>query len=324
MYSEAMSERRNLAIAAIDAAEATQLASLQATRLITQAFIWSPVFAARFITQATFLAFGLVEQRGALAKQPTNKFVEPASSTAFGAANASPVTTLGDAAQAEELKTIGDVARAMAKAADDAVQAAAARKRFDDAAQALAIGLDDAAGAIAEAADDAAPAFATAADDAGPALATLSDDGAPAFGMTADDAAPALATTDDEDQEIQLRAERLVVKKQRVRHGEARVRKEIVTEVKSIDVPVSHEELVIDRFAVTGNGEVEGEPIADETIRIPLTEEHVNVTKETVVREEVEFGKRRVDDVEHISDTVRHEELHVDNTATDQSHQPAF
>jgi uncharacterized protein (TIGR02271 family) len=120
----------------------------------------------------------------------------------------------------------------------------------------------------------------------------------------------------DENPEIQLRAERLVVNKQRVQHGEARVRTEIVTEMKSIDVPVSHEELVIERHAVTGGGDVDSEPSADETIRIPLTEEKVNISKETVVREEVEVGTRRVEEVAHISDTVRHEELRVDDTTT--------
>lgn len=117
----------------------------------------------------------------------------------------------------------------------------------------------------------------------------------------------------DEDKEMQLRAERLVVNKERVRHGEARVRKEIVTEMRSIDVPVSREELVIERRAVSGADRADGEPLSDETVRIPLSEERVNVSKETVVREQVEIGKRRIEGTEHISDTVRHEELRVDD-----------
>lgn len=124
-------------------------------------------------------------------------------------------------------------------------------------------------------------------------------------------------TMTDQDREIQLRAERLIVNKQRVQHGEARIRKEIVTEMKSIDVPVSHEELVIERHAVTGNRAVDAGSFADETIRIPLTEEKVTVSKETIVREEVEVGTRRVEDVAQVSDTVRHEELLVDNAASE-------
>jgi uncharacterized protein (TIGR02271 family) len=194
---------------------------------------------------------------------------------------------------------------------------------------------DDAEPAFVTAAEyDGAPAFATAtADDAARALATGLDDAAEAFITTADDAAlvatandaaPAPVATTDQDQEIELRAERLVVNKQRGQNGKARVRKEIVTEKKSIDVPVSHEEIVIDRHAVTGDVDVDSAPIADETIRIPLTEEQVDISKETVVREEVEIGTRRIEDVEHISDTVRHEEFRVDDAPTNHYYAPAF
>ena len=129
-------------------------------------------------------------------------------------------------------------------------------------------------------------------------------------------AAAVSAATTDADREIQLRAERLVINKHRVQHGEARVRKEIVTEMKSFDVPVSHEELVIERHAVTDAGIVDDAPITDATIRIPLTEERVTISKETLVTEEVEVGTCRVEDVEHVTDTVRHEELHVNDSTT--------
>ncbi len=120
----------------------------------------------------------------------------------------------------------------------------------------------------------------------------------------------------DDDREIQLRAERLVVNKQRVQHGEARIRKEIVTEMKTIDVPVSHEELVIERHAVTDLDGVESTaPIEEETIRIPLTEERVHVSKETIVQEEVEVGICRIEGTERITDTVQHEELRIDGAA---------
>jgi len=54
----------------------------------------------------------------------------------------------------------------------------------------------------------------------------------------------------------------------------------------------------------------------NEEIRIPLSEERVNVSKSTVVTEEVEVGKRQVAGVERVSDTVRHEELIVDGQET--------
>jgi len=127
-----------------------------------------------------------------------------------------------------------------------------------------------------------------------------------------------LAAGDDEqrdataDQALQLRAERLVVDKTRVQHGEARIRKEVVTEMRSVDVPVTREELVIERHAVAGE-DASGAALGDETVRIPLSEEQVHVSKETVVREEVEIGTRRVAGVEHVRGDVRHEELRVDD-----------
>jgi uncharacterized protein (TIGR02271 family) len=116
------------------------------------------------------------------------------------------------------------------------------------------------------------------------------------------------------DQTLQLKAERLAVDKVRVASGEARLRKQVVTEQRSIDVPVSHEELVIERHAVTG-GAVGGAIGADETITVPLSREEVRVGKQTFVTEEVEIGKRAVGGTEHVSETVRHEELVVDANA---------
>ena len=113
------------------------------------------------------------------------------------------------------------------------------------------------------------------------------------------------------DQTLQLKAERLSVDKVRVASGAVRIRKQVVSEQQSIDVPVSHEELVIERHKVT-SGAVGGTIGADETITVPLSREEVRVGKQTFVTEEVEVGKKAVGGVEHVSDTVRHEELVVD------------
>ena len=120
---------------------------------------------------------------------------------------------------------------------------------------------------------------------------------------------------DVKDQTLQLKAERLAVDKVRVASGAARVRKEVVTEQQSIDVPVSHEELVIERHPVTG-GAVGGTIGKDETITVPLARDEVKVGKQTVVTEEVEIGKRAVASTEQVTETVRHEELIVDKNDT--------
>mgnify|MGYP003623118799 CR=1 FL=1 len=122
---------------------------------------------------------------------------------------------------------------------------------------------------------------------------------------------------------LQLREERLLIDKQRVPSGEARIRKEVVSEEQSIDVPVFHEELFIQRRPVSEGAKASTTPIGEgEEIRIPLNEERVDVQKRTVVTEEVEIGKRKVEGTEHVSDTVRHEKLRVDDDATTKGDDP--
>src|SRR5579884_3878711 len=85
----------------------------------------------------------------------------------------------------------------------------------------------------------------------------------------------------------------------------------MITENKTIQVPVTREELVIERVPST-NAQVSGEIGGDQEIRVPLTEERARVEKQPVVHEEVRVGKRAVQGTEQVSDDVRHEELRVD------------
>lgn len=119
----------------------------------------------------------------------------------------------------------------------------------------------------------------------------------------------------DDARRLQLREERLLIDKHRVGSGEARIRKEVVSEQQTIDVPVFREELFIRRRPVSEDAAATTTPIGEggEEIRIPLSEERVDVQKRTVVTEQVEIGKRRVKGTEHVYDTVRREELRVDD-----------
>ena len=72
-------------------------------------------------------------------------------------------------------------------------------------------------------------------------------------------AAPAAATTTttpaqtvEGQQRIQLLGEVLRIHKDRVSRGEVRIHKEVITEQQTIQVPVTREELVIERIPVTG------------------------------------------------------------------------
>ncbi len=112
---------------------------------------------------------------------------------------------------------------------------------------------------------------------------------------------------------IEVKEERLRADKTAVPAGEVRVRKEVHTETKSIDVPVQREEVVIERTPVHGRSAT-GSLRPGEEIRIPVSEERIKVTKEAVVTEEVKVGKRVVQDTERVSGQVRKEEIKVEQT----------
>jgi uncharacterized protein (TIGR02271 family) len=113
---------------------------------------------------------------------------------------------------------------------------------------------------------------------------------------------------------VQLFGEVLRVHKDRISRGEVRVRKDVVTENQTIEVPVTREELVLERVAVSPNTPASSANIgSSQEIRVPLSEDSVRVEKQPVVREEVIVGKREVSDVARVGDEVRHEELRVDS-----------
>jgi uncharacterized protein (TIGR02271 family) len=118
----------------------------------------------------------------------------------------------------------------------------------------------------------------------------------------------------DEARRLRLREEQLNVNKQRVQAGEVGIHKDVISEEKTIDVPVTHEEAFIERRPVTDASITDNTPIGEgETIRVPLSEEQVNVNKNTVVTGEVEIGKRQVTENQRVSDTVRREEARLDS-----------
>jgi len=117
-----------------------------------------------------------------------------------------------------------------------------------------------------------------------------------------------------ENETIELREERLRVDKQPVETGEVRLRKEVVTEHRSIDVPVTREEVVIERHPVAGGQSTAASIGAGEEIRIPVREEQVRVEKQAVTKEEVSLSKRKMTDTKKVDEEVRREELRVDKT----------
>ncbi|MFC4103217.1 YsnF/AvaK domain-containing protein [Paenibacillus xanthanilyticus] len=118
----------------------------------------------------------------------------------------------------------------------------------------------------------------------------------------------------DRERTLKLREERLQVDKEAVQAGEVVVHKNVVEENRTVNVPVEHEEVFVERRAVA-DGRTDAAPIGeDETIRIPVTEERVEVTKKPVVTEEIVIGKRTVQETEQVQDTVRKEKVDLDQS----------
>jgi uncharacterized protein (TIGR02271 family) len=118
-----------------------------------------------------------------------------------------------------------------------------------------------------------------------------------------------------DDAKLLLRKENLDITKSRVQKGEVEFGKEIIEEQKTVDVPVSREEVVIERRTL--NNEASDTPITSgETMRIPVSEEIVNVNKKTVVTGEVSAHKRSIEDTKHIDETLKREEAIINKTGS--------
>jgi len=113
-------------------------------------------------------------------------------------------------------------------------------------------------------------------------------------------------------QRLELLGETLRIHKERVQKGAVNLRKEVVSERQNVEVPVTREEVVIDRHPVQGREASRTSFESGKEIRVPVTEEQVRVEKRPTVREEVSVGKREVQNTKTVSDDVRHEELRVD------------
>jgi uncharacterized protein (TIGR02271 family) len=114
------------------------------------------------------------------------------------------------------------------------------------------------------------------------------------------------------EQTLELREEQLRVHTEPIERGTVRIGKEVVEEQQTLNVPVTREEVTIERHAVDRRP-AEGAIGADEqTIQVPIRQEQVELDKRAVVTEEINVGKRQVQETEQVSDTVRREEARIE------------
>jgi len=108
--------------------------------------------------------------------------------------------------------------------------------------------------------------------------------------------------------------EHLNVGTQQVEAGTARLRKYVVTEQQTVNVPVSHEEVRVEREAVTdaNRGDaLDGPAISEEEHEVVLHAEQPVVTTEAVPVERVRLGTETVTDTQNVSGEVRKEQVEV-------------
>ena len=99
--------------------------------------------------------------------------------------------------------------------------------------------------------------------------------------------------------------------------GRARLRKHVVTEMVTKTVPVSHEEVTIEREPITdANREqaTSGKDISEEEHEVLLHEDEVVVGKQAVAKERVRMGTETVTEDQEVSEEIRKEQIETDGT----------
>ena len=117
------------------------------------------------------------------------------------------------------------------------------------------------------------------------------------------------------DEAMTRSEERVRVGTERREAGRARLRKYIVTENVTTTVPVSREEVRLEREPITDENRgdaMSGGDLTEEEHEVTLTEERPVVTTETVPVERVRLAKETVSDEQEVTSEVRKEQIDTD------------
>ena len=142
------------------------------------------------------------------------------------------------------------------------------------------------------------------------------DEAAATDRVEADRAATTGNGVSNNEGEIIRSEERLDVNKERVATGEARLRKYVVTDTETVEVPVEREEVRVERTPISEadaanyTGTI-GDNGAEEA-SVTLHEERVNVEKKTVPVEKVNLSKETIKDTETHTEDLRKEQIDTD------------
>ena len=116
----------------------------------------------------------------------------------------------------------------------------------------------------------------------------------------------------NEEETIPLTEERLDVSK-KSQENQATITKKPVTETKTVEVPLTREEVSIERRPASGQTEAQSPIQSEQEIKIPLKREEAQVSKNPYVKEEAVIKKKAVTDTKEITEDVTSEELDTSN-----------
>jgi uncharacterized protein (TIGR02271 family) len=127
------------------------------------------------------------------------------------------------------------------------------------------------------------------------------------------DSSRARSLDDEAAQRLTLSEEELAIGKRRVPAGEVRLKKSVETEHVREDVPVTREEVEVERRPVTGGMRADNVDIGEDEITVPVTEEEVVVEKRAVAKEEIVVSKREVEENRTVEADLRQERVDIDD-----------
>ncbi len=120
----------------------------------------------------------------------------------------------------------------------------------------------------------------------------------------------------DTDDAMTRSEEQLEVGKQQTEAGRMRLKKYIVTEEVHTTVPVSHEEVRLEREPITDANHdqaMDGGDLTEEEHEMTLNKEEVVVSKKTVPVERVKLGKTTVTEQQDVNETLRKEQIDLED-----------
>lgn len=120
---------------------------------------------------------------------------------------------------------------------------------------------------------------------------------------------------EDEEAHLTLSEEELALRRERQLAGEVEIGKHVETQHVSRQVPVTREEVTIERRPVSEGMHAAGRIGEDEHIRVPLEREEVVAEKRVVPREELVVRKRQVEEERMVEADLRRERVDVEGDA---------